>query len=271
MKLAGTDMQIASLIASVAMVIGTCAVAQEAGTATGQGNGAPSSDLFDAPAEAPPAEFSGAQYVDSRGCIFVRSEDQGREAWVPRIARSGQMICGAVPSMTAVAGQKGQIRPMALNASTDLPDMDAPLDAGSAPDAEAGSDATASVPTDQEEMRAASDADAQPGSETSRAATSESEAASEATQPIANIAGTPDPNGLPGKFVQAGSFRSEKTAQEVFAQISGTGLPVTIKRWRRGNVYYQVVLAGPLHGTVAQERGLRIVQGEGFNDAYLRD
>lgn len=217
-------MQIASLIASAVLVIGTSAFGQEAGTAAGQGAGASSGDLLHAPAEAPPAEFPGAQYVDSRGCIFVRSKDDGREDWVPRIARSGQMICGAVPSLTTLAGQTPQVRPMARLAQA----TGGPAE---------GSDA----------------------------------AAGETTQPIPNIAGTPDPNGLPGRFVQAGSFRSEKTAQEAVQKIAGTGLPVTVKRWRRGRVYYQVVLAGPLHGTVAQERGVRIVQGEGFSDAYLRD
>ena len=51
------------------------------------------------PAEIPPPSFQGNQYVDSRGCVFVRAGFQGAESWVPRVGRNRQQICGARPSL----------------------------------------------------------------------------------------------------------------------------------------------------------------------------
>lgn len=40
----------------------------------------------DEPANLPPAEFAGRQFVDARGCVYVRSGYAGRVTWVPRLA-----------------------------------------------------------------------------------------------------------------------------------------------------------------------------------------
>lgn len=54
------------------------------------------------PAELPPSDFSGQQYVDSRGCVFLRAGYGGQVQWVQRINSARQPLCGYPPTFGAV-------------------------------------------------------------------------------------------------------------------------------------------------------------------------
>ncbi|QFG37096.1 sporulation related protein [Paracoccus pantotrophus] len=62
------------------------------------------------PAEEPPADFTSRQYIDSRGCVFLRDELGG---WAARLARDGTPICGYPPTLSA-RGAQGEPKLRAL-------------------------------------------------------------------------------------------------------------------------------------------------------------
>jgi len=64
------------------------------------------------PAETPPASFKGKQYVDSRGCVYIRAGYSGNVSWVPRVTRSRALVCGKQPSL-GVPAQAAKAAPKA--------------------------------------------------------------------------------------------------------------------------------------------------------------
>ncbi len=52
----------------------------------------------DGPAEFPGAGYTASQYVDSRGCMFIRAGYGGNTVWVPQVSRDRKLLCGFTPS-----------------------------------------------------------------------------------------------------------------------------------------------------------------------------
>lgn len=56
--------------------------------------------MMTGPAEMPPLSFEGREYVDSKGCVFIRAGMDGNVVWVPRVDRNRDPVCGYPPSLS---------------------------------------------------------------------------------------------------------------------------------------------------------------------------
>lgn len=69
----------------------------------------PADELADrAPAEPPPGDFTAAQFIDSAGCVFVRTP----QGWRARVARDGSNICGYPPTFSARRLARDSVQPL---------------------------------------------------------------------------------------------------------------------------------------------------------------
>jgi hypothetical protein len=79
----------------------------------------------DPPAEFPPSSYKSTQYVDSRGCVYVRAGISGDVTWIPRVTRSRKQLCGQTPS---IAGAVASAQPRAKAADKPIQiTLDAPV------------------------------------------------------------------------------------------------------------------------------------------------
>ena len=64
------------------------------------------------PAELPPAGFTGSQFVDSKGCVYIRTGGYGAVKWFPRVTQKRQLVCGFEPSFkqSATAPKNSNLR-----------------------------------------------------------------------------------------------------------------------------------------------------------------
>lgn len=75
------------------------AVAVLAGLASPTVSDADSIARIGPPKNPPPASFAGTQFVDSRGCVYMRAGYDGTVTWVPRIDDAHKVLCGYQPTV----------------------------------------------------------------------------------------------------------------------------------------------------------------------------
>ena len=62
------------------------------------------------PAEFPSSSYKGKQYVDSKGCVFIRAGIDGNVSWVPRVSRDRKVVCGFTPTVGAGIAAAAPVR-----------------------------------------------------------------------------------------------------------------------------------------------------------------
>lgn len=258
------------------------------------------------PAELPPAGFEGREYVDSRGCVFLRSTFGGEVTWVPRYGPDRQPVCNGAPSADVVAA------PVAEPSTPEEPVAEAT--APEEPEAEAPRAESRIAPVPVPQSRAAAPVRQTPARTQRRPALPQADASGchpscPASAPFGQLVDTtlgrplvrcvtspalfldPIHNGpsydphapiaLPdggqqrgqvsparnsGNRVQVGSFAVPANANRLRARLQNAGLPAQVHRARG----FDVVTLGPFGSASEAYSALGSVRGMGFSDAFIR-
>ena len=227
------------------------------------------------PAEMPPVDYFASQYVDSRGCAYVRAEYVGDVIWIPRVNRARELSCGFEPTFAAQVAVAAPVQPAPKIATTAVPDpKSATGSMASAPRPASKPLAKAKkrvapkvVPPQQGKMRLPENVCG------GRPVLSAKYI--EGGKKIEVRCGTgravPPTKGTASKsYVQVGTFGVASNAQATIAQLRGMGLPVAVATATFKGKPVQVVLAGPFAQQDNLDAALGAVRNAGFGDAFLR-
>ncbi len=228
------------------------------------------------PAGLPPAGFEGRQFVDSKGCIYVRASYGGKVVWVPRLAPDRQPMCGfpptfatgksaSLPHASPAARPRPGAAPPAPVMAVRIPEGyrpawdDGRLNPDRGPRSAAQSERMHRIWTRTVPMRLVDAAGAKPPP-----AQSHPGALTLSGKSVAR------PQAQGPAYVQVGVFGVPENARRAIARLQRLGLPVSTRSLERGGRSYQVVLAGPFSATAPLNAALVRARGAGFADAFLR-
>lgn len=243
------------------------------------------------PAELPPAGYDAREFVDSRGCVFMRSTFGGAVTWVPRFGADRQPVCDGTPSIRAeVRSPSVQTIPQPSGSVV----RPAPVMGGKEPvRATASARRTAPRRTGPRQADASGRHPDCPLNAPFGQVVRTSDARlmvlcvghpDHFPQGLGPNAGHHGPIALPpntvmpttapvrqvarqhGSHVQVGSFRVPDNATRLRARLQAQGLPAGIHVAQGLNV----VTVGPFAGADQAHHAMQVVRGMGFRDAFFR-
>lgn len=257
----------------------------------GQGLAAQTLREVTGPANPPPASFKGQQFIDSRGCVFVRAGYGGQVTWVPRIDGSKRPICGmmsAAPPMVADAPVTAAPQTPGLFARLFAPQAAVAPAAPPAPEVAISFSAPQRVlPKPPKGWSYAwKDGRLNPmrglGTPAGQAAQDRlytrevpqtfiadlpaPRRAKAAPVSHVTLSTMSAPRAVAGQMIQIGAFGQAGNAQRAGDRVSALGLPLAM-RAQKG---LTVVMAGPFAESAEAAAALVALRGAGFAEAFLR-
>lgn len=264
------------MIRAIWVLLGSLAIAQAAAA----------QDVI--PAEFPPDSYAGLQYVDSKGCVFVRVGVDDNVTWVPRLNRQRIHVCGQTPSLQAarVAQATAPVQAIEEPTVTVVNKSPARVASGSVTQRGIAPPKGYRLAWDDDRLNprrgqgtAAGEAQmnriwtqdvprrlvAQAPETVSRAEPAPLIVMPPKAQVVASSKNRPDVTA--GAFIQVGVFGQASNANRAAARLQALGMPVSLQTLRRNGQVLQVVLAGPLR---KPGPALSTLRESGFSDAFLR-
>jgi cell division septation protein DedD len=264
-------------------------------------------DLVMRPAEAPPAGYMSEQYVDSRGCAFLRSHNGVQQIWVMRRSRSGTPLCGYAPSITSAAARPSDGSDASARAAATLdrpgegpgrrqgrpgqgePELGRQGDAyprdwllvankfqirgealwGGKRFSRVIAAQNRQVSSAEGVVTAARDADATK-SVRDHAVDGQKLTRKAKTRRKAAVKSQSADGQMQISYVQIGMFGVDSNADAALARITALGLPACEGRLQRGGRSLRVIYAGPFAKRDGALSALRDLRAGGFSDAFIR-